>query len=93
MNKELLKKLKKEMPEETGMPEMEISMEMPGKGPKGKSPVAAPSEGPELEISMEGEEPGMEEEMAMEGEAEPMDLTAASDEDLLAEVKKRGLSV
>lgn len=46
MKKELLKKLKYNMPkEETGMPEMEMEMEG--------------EEGPELEISMEEEEAGI----------------------------------
>lgn len=50
---------------------------------------------PELEAAEEGEE--MEEEgeeyaeEAAEGEMEPLDLSALSDDELMAELKKRGL--
>jgi hypothetical protein len=81
MKKELLKKMKYDMP----------------KGPKGEAP-----EGAEIEISLgeESEELGgpkmpgemedemMAEEMDME-EPEALDLSLASDEELMAELKKR----
>ena len=86
MKKELLKKMKYDMP---GM----------AKGPKGEAP-----EGMEVEISL-GEEPEemggpkmpgeaedemMAEEVDMEEpEAEGLDLSMASDEELMAELKKR----
>jgi hypothetical protein len=78
MKKDLLKKMKYEMP---GMSK--------GKGP------AMPEEDMEVEISL-GEEPEetgmpeMAEEMDMEeGEMESPDLSAFSEEELMAEIKKR----
>jgi hypothetical protein len=78
MKKDLLKKMKYEMP---GMSK--------GKGP------AMPEEDMEVEISL-GEEPEetgmpeMAEEMDMEeGEMEMPDLSAFSEEELMAEIKKR----
>lgn len=81
MKKELLKKMKYEMP-----------------GMKGKKGPAEEEAGMELEISMEEpEETGMPEMMAEapemeEGEEEEMEmpeLTKFSDEELMAELKKR----
>ena len=87
MKKELLKKMKYDMP---GM----------AKGPKGEAP-----EGTEIEISLgeeseelggpkmpgeESEDEMMAEEVDMEEpEAEGLDLSLASDEELMAELKKR----
>jgi hypothetical protein len=91
MKKELLKKMKYEMP---GM----------AKGPKGKGPMpedmASDAEDLEVEISMgpESEEEvgmpkmAMEEEgpeMEMDEEMEMPDLAGFSDEELMAELKKR----
>ena len=89
MKKELLKKMKYDMP---GMP----------KGPKGEAPEGAEIEislgeeseelgGPKMpgEESEDSYESGMaEEEMDME-EPEALDLSLASDEELMAELKKR----
>lgn len=88
MKKELLKKMKYEMP---GKPKQ-----------AGKGPMA--EDGMEVEISLEGEEPEMEEtgmpEMEGEGEAqmaegedmeemETPDLSLFSDEELQAELDRR----
>ena len=85
MKKELLKKLKYEMPG------------MAAKG-KGKGPMPMEDEEMEVEISM-GPESADEEgfpEMMAEGEGEEMeagtegpDLSMASEEELMAELKKR----
>jgi len=94
MKKELLSKLKKKMPEETGMQEMELA-DMPGGGPQHEA-----DEGVEEEPSEHGPG-GYEEGMAeAEGEMEPSegeedmvetDLSQVSDEMLMDELKKRGL--
>lgn len=90
MKKELLKKLKYEMPG------------MAAKG-KGKGPMPMEDEEMEVEISMgpeSADEEGMPEmpdmmaegegeEMEAESEAAGLDLSMASEEELLAELKKR----
>jgi hypothetical protein len=79
MKLSMLKKMKKEMPMKKGMEEEMEGMEMPEMESEYGDEMAS--------SEMESKE-GMESEMPAEGS---MVLESASDEELMAELKKRGL--